>query len=167
MRSAYSGPRRSPHAARTSNLTCLVNDPIHYLDVSLKIITFWDIAHCSLIVTDRRFRSLNCLAHHPWWRQYAPLKRGSTKRDCTALHPRRLSSSQSPPWEPETLCGCFCLRDSLTVEWLWVMNWGVGLLNETFIKYFKLLLKMVRALKMEVACLRKVHTVLQPRISTS
>jgi Zn-dependent protease with chaperone function len=35
-----------------------------------------------------------------WWRQYAPLKR-LLQRDYTTLHPRRLSSSYSTPWEPE------------------------------------------------------------------
>jgi hypothetical protein len=40
-------------------------------------IVFWNVLPCKIIV-DRRFKSAYCLIHHPWWRQYAPLKRRST-----------------------------------------------------------------------------------------
>jgi hypothetical protein len=50
---------------------------------------FWDIAPCSLVDVDRRFRGAYC-----------PLHQGSSPWDYTAQYPRRLSSSYSSRWEP-------------------------------------------------------------------
>jgi hypothetical protein len=45
----------------------------------MKIIAFWDIAPCSLVEIDRRFRGVYCLHQGDGlWRQYASLKRRST-----------------------------------------------------------------------------------------
>jgi hypothetical protein len=62
--------------------------------------TFWDMAPCSLVEVDRRFRNEYCLHHHP------PDYAGSThlwnvrlrQRHYTVLCPRKLSSSYSLPW---------------------------------------------------------------------
>jgi hypothetical protein len=47
----------------------------------IKMIVFWDVAQCSLVETDPRFRGAYCVHH---------------QRD-----PKRQSSSNSSPWEPE------------------------------------------------------------------
>jgi hypothetical protein len=64
---------------------------------SMKFRVFWDIASCSYVEVDRRFRGAYCIHNHGdagdgdsppcWWRQYAPLKRRST--------PMRLHSATS------------------------------------------------------------------------
>jgi hypothetical protein len=64
--------------------------------------TFLDIAACSLVEGDRRFRGVYCL-------QQQGDDEGSTKlwnvgllqQDYIALYPWKLSSSYSPRWEPE------------------------------------------------------------------
>jgi hypothetical protein len=46
----------------------------------LKLRVLWDVAPCSHVEVDRRFRGKYCLHHYLspwWWRQYAPLKRRS------------------------------------------------------------------------------------------
>jgi hypothetical protein len=49
-------------------------------------LVFWDVAPCSLLGVDRRFRGSYCLHYQwnessPWrWRQFTPLKRRSTRR---------------------------------------------------------------------------------------
>jgi hypothetical protein len=69
----------------------------------LKMQAFWDVSPCSLFELDRRFRGAYRL-------QYQSDNRGSRhlwivgiilQRYYTALHPRKLSASYSPPWEPE------------------------------------------------------------------
>jgi hypothetical protein len=70
----------------------------------LKMIVFWDVAPCSLVDIDWRFRGVYCLHH-----RYRPGDGGSKHlwnvgqflRDCTAQNTRRQSSLYSPPWEPE------------------------------------------------------------------
>jgi hypothetical protein len=72
---------------------------------TMKTTAFWDIAPCSLVEVDRRFRGAYCLLHH------GDEDGGSThlwnvdllQRDYKALYPRRLSSSCLPPWEPDIL----------------------------------------------------------------
>jgi hypothetical protein len=51
----------------------------------LKFRVFWDVARCSQVDVERRFRGAYCLHHQGnhhsspwWWRQYAPLKYRST-----------------------------------------------------------------------------------------
>jgi hypothetical protein len=60
---------------------------LHANSFFLKMTAFWDIAPCSLVEVGRRFRGVYCLHHQEW--------------DYTAQYPRWLSSSYSPPWEPE------------------------------------------------------------------
>jgi hypothetical protein len=55
----------------------------------MKIITFWDIAPCSLVVADRRFRCVLPPSSW-WWRQYEV-------QDYMTLYPRRLASSIITP----------------------------------------------------------------------
>jgi hypothetical protein len=70
---------------------------------SMKFRVFWDVLLCSLTDVDRRFRGACCLHH------YRPDDGGDTylsNIDLLLLHyktlyRRRLSSSYSPPWEPE------------------------------------------------------------------
>jgi hypothetical protein len=74
-----------------------------------KIRAFWDVAPCSLVGADRRFRGAYCLYHQgdDWCSTHHPDDGGSThlsnvgvlQWDYKALHPRRLWSSHSPPWE--------------------------------------------------------------------
>jgi hypothetical protein len=73
--------------------------------VFLKMRALWNIVPCIVVTLDRCFSGSYCLYHQGdewlwWWRQYAPLKRRSTPRLHGAIS-RRLSSSYSPPWEPE------------------------------------------------------------------
>jgi hypothetical protein len=63
---------------------------------------FLNVAPCSLVEIDRRFRWTYCLHHRPddggykyFWNSCEFL------RYYTAQHSRRQSSSYSPPWEPE------------------------------------------------------------------
>jgi hypothetical protein len=58
--------------------------------VLMKITAFWDIASCSLVEIDRRFRGAYCL-----W------KVGQFLPDYKTKHPKRQPSSYLPPWEPE------------------------------------------------------------------
>jgi hypothetical protein len=66
-------------------------------EANMKMAAFWDVAPCSLVEVDRRFRDAHCLHHQMsdsspwWWRQYAPLKRRAILRDYTAQYSRRLS----------------------------------------------------------------------------
>jgi hypothetical protein len=53
----------------------------------IEMTAFWGIAPCSLVEVDQRFRDSYCLHHQ--------------SDVYTAQYPRRLSSSYSPPWEPE------------------------------------------------------------------
>jgi hypothetical protein len=65
----------------------------------MKFIAFWDVAPCSRVGVDRRFRYAYSLHHqgddgsskHLW-------NIGQLQRDYTALHPR---TSYSSPWERE------------------------------------------------------------------
>jgi hypothetical protein len=43
---------------------------------SMKMTAFWDVAPCSLVEVDRRFRGVYCLHYQDdEWRRYSPLKR--------------------------------------------------------------------------------------------
>jgi hypothetical protein len=74
----------------------------------MKTTAFWDITPCVFLEVNWRFRGVYCL--HP---QDHPDDWGSKNfcnvslllRDYTAQYPRRLSYSDSPPWEPEVSQG--------------------------------------------------------------
>jgi hypothetical protein len=57
-----------------------------------KIIAFWDVAPCSLVGLDRRFRGAYCLN---WRRQYAPLKTSVYIFECSNLHTHRRETLKS------------------------------------------------------------------------
>jgi hypothetical protein len=65
---------------------------------TLKTRAFWDTTLCDLLGIDRRFRGV---IHNLDDGGSTHLWNVDLFRDCTALYPRRLSSSYSPPWEPE------------------------------------------------------------------
>jgi hypothetical protein len=81
---------------------------------------FWDVARCSLIKLDRRFRDANCLHQGDWWRQYSSLKSLKSTADktykplycVTAIHSLDLS-----------IVSMFCNRNvsrdgsSLVIRW--------------------------------------------------
>jgi hypothetical protein len=79
----------------TKNKECASSVP--RISFILKMTVFWDVAPCSPVETDRRFRGSYCLHHqgHEWWRQQSPLGVYTTQQ------PWRQSYSYSPPWEPE------------------------------------------------------------------
>jgi hypothetical protein len=59
----------------------------------MKIRDFWDVAPCSLVGVDRRFRGTYCRQYHssPWrWRSTHHSNVGQLQRDYTALYPTRL-----------------------------------------------------------------------------
>jgi hypothetical protein len=62
----------------------------------IKMTDFWDVTPCTLVEVHRRFKGAYSLHHQGdlWNACLLP-------RDYTALQPRKLSSSHSPPWEPE------------------------------------------------------------------
>jgi hypothetical protein len=63
---------------------------------------FWGIAPSNLVGVDRRFRAADSHHHHPGKGCCTHLWNvGLLHRDYTALYHRRLSSSYSPPWEPD------------------------------------------------------------------
>jgi hypothetical protein len=68
-----------------------------------KMPVFWDVAPCSLVEINRRFRSTCFLHHHhpQWWRHKHLWNVGQFLPDYTEQHLRRQSSSYSPPWELE------------------------------------------------------------------
>jgi hypothetical protein len=73
---------------------------------------FWDVAPCSLVEADWRFR--RCCLHD----QEVV---GQLRRDYAAQYPRRLSSPYSPPLEPEI--------SLLPIGWswtsgVWLQAWG-------------------------------------------
>jgi hypothetical protein len=73
---------------------------------NLKFRVFFDVAPCSHVEVDRRFRGAYCLHHQG---DDGPDDGGSThlwnvgplQRNYTALHSRRLYTSYPPLWEPE------------------------------------------------------------------
>jgi hypothetical protein len=79
-----------------------------------KMTVLWDAAPYSLAEIDRCFTGAYCLHHQDDTRKfpYRPGDGGSKHfwnigqflRGYTAQHPRRHSSSRSPPWEPRGLC---------------------------------------------------------------
>jgi hypothetical protein len=59
--------------------------------ITFNMTDFWDVAPCSLVETDRRFKGAYCLHHQGnplawWWGQYAALKRQSTSKETTRLN---------------------------------------------------------------------------------
>jgi hypothetical protein len=58
----------------------------------MEVAVFWDVASCSLVDIDGRFRGAYCLHRH-----------GRHMPDYTAQHLRRQRNSYLPPWEPEIL----------------------------------------------------------------
>jgi len=60
---------------------------------SMQIRAFWDIAPCSVVVVDRRFRGAYCL----YYQGYDPWNIGLLQRDFTVRYPVRLKSSYSSP----------------------------------------------------------------------
>jgi hypothetical protein len=92
---------------------------------------FWDIALYSLIEVGRCFRGTYFLHHqgdhHPDEGSTHFWNVGQFLLEYTAQHPRRLSSSFSPPWEPEiSLLACFnwiwYMPLNEIERWLWMMN---------------------------------------------
>jgi hypothetical protein len=80
-----------------------ISSSLYAIFICLKMETFWNIALCSLVEIDRRFRGTYSI-HHPGDR---PDVGGRTHlwnvglhlRVHTAVYPKRLSSSYSPSWE--------------------------------------------------------------------
>jgi hypothetical protein len=60
---------------------------------SVNTAEFWDIAPCTLVTVDRRFRSAYCLHHQG--RDDGGKNVGLLQRDYTALYYRRLSTSDT------------------------------------------------------------------------
>jgi hypothetical protein len=113
---------------------------------SMKFIVFYDVAQCSRVEVDRRFRGAYYLHHGNetppwWWRQYKPLNVCQLQCDYTALHPRRLNfmlemfvrqlmhecrNVVCESWYKDTNLWC----PKQWVEWRrdkWMMNWkGCG-----------------------------------------
>jgi hypothetical protein len=89
----------------TFMLCCLFDDADSRLVciVRIKLRVFWDVVPCSHVEVDRCFRVAYCLHRHRHDEGGStPLCNvGQLQRDYTALHPRRLYTSYSPPWEPE------------------------------------------------------------------
>jgi hypothetical protein len=76
--------RASKQTARDSGISVVRFQVPTATDMKFRV--FWDVAPCSQVDVDRRFRGTYCLYHHSspwWWRQYAYLKRRSTS---TSLH---------------------------------------------------------------------------------
>jgi hypothetical protein len=74
----------------------------YHLVIIKKFRAFWDVAPCSHVKVDRRFRGAYCLHHQGDDRGSTHLWNvGPLQRDYTALHPRKPKTSYSPPWEPE------------------------------------------------------------------
>jgi hypothetical protein len=71
--------------------------------VALETRAFCDVAPCTLVGVYRRFSNASCLHHQGGDSSTHLWNVGILQRDYTALYPRRLSSSYSPPWEPNIL----------------------------------------------------------------
>jgi hypothetical protein len=87
---------------------------------NMKVRVFWDVALCSHVEGDRRFR----VNHRRDDGGSTHLRNGGQlQRDYMVLHPRRLATSYRPPWEPEISHGrnmyfhIFILVQALIVNW--------------------------------------------------
>jgi hypothetical protein len=83
------------------NLAVLNHQCVGTLKPILKFRVFWDVAPCSHVELDRRFRGAYDLNRHDDADSTHLWNVCQLQRDYTALHPRRLLNSYSPPWEPE------------------------------------------------------------------
>jgi hypothetical protein len=107
---------------------------------SINVTAFWDIAPCSLEV-DQRFRDVYCRRHqgdhHDDEGSMYLWNTSVLQWDCTALYPRRLSSSYSP-WGPEISHGCSTPID-----------WETKLVFQYLLKLFlfKIRIKIIRKTK--------------------
>jgi hypothetical protein len=68
-----------------------------------KMTVFWGIAACSLVEVDHVVHTASIIAL--MIEAVCTFESWSTSRDYTVVYPRRLLSSYSPPWEPETSHG--------------------------------------------------------------
>jgi hypothetical protein len=76
--------------------------PLSETVLHIKMIIFSDVAPCKLAEVYRRFRGAYCLQNRPDGRGSKHLWNiGKLIQDYATQHPRRRSSSNSLPWEPE------------------------------------------------------------------
>jgi hypothetical protein len=97
--------------------SCLYESKLLRFLSFMNMTVFWDVSSCTHVEVDRRFTGAYCLHHqgddggstHLWNVSHLLC-------DYMAQYPRRLSSSYSPPWEPEIFL-VLCFPYTKCIQW--------------------------------------------------